>query len=107
MQLLFTKKRHCGCLLEHPPVPRHLESTQRFIMGCIQKSHGEYFENFFKCTLSAITHKLNFSERILIRTIQFPQCLGGKNVSYRVLISWLEEIEVRTEYEMNGTSDTS
>jgi hypothetical protein len=61
-----TSLSHCGCLSDYPQLP------PVSLSGC---GVDDIWSAFYKCTLLAITHKLNVSGHMLIWTIFFFWCV--------------------------------
>jgi hypothetical protein len=61
----------CQIIRNYPGIfERMRRSMMRRTEACIA-SHGDILSNYYKCILSAITHKLNVSRRMMIWTCFF------------------------------------
>jgi hypothetical protein len=64
---------HCGCLSDYLQLPRHLWTDAAVHDETCRDVHWnptkDILSTFHKCTLSAITDRLNVSQHILIRTV--------------------------------------
>jgi hypothetical protein len=61
-----TSPSHCGCLSDYPQLPRHLSTDAAAHDEACREVHWISWRTYYKCTLSAITHKLNVSGNILL-----------------------------------------
>jgi hypothetical protein len=60
---------HCGCLSGYLQLPRHLYTDEAVHDGRIDLMRNIMCTRY-KCTLSAVPHKLNFSGHMFVKTIE-------------------------------------
>jgi hypothetical protein len=74
---------HCGCLSDYPQMPRRIWTNaadhDETCRGVHWISWREFWAIYYKCTLSAITHKLNVSVLMLIWTFFLFVVCGSRS----------------------------
>jgi hypothetical protein len=87
-----TSPSHCGCLSDYPQLPRHLwtdvavhDETSWLLLKLMENILGTCYE----CILSAIIHKLNVSEYMLLRTLFLALLCGTSTQNLSTSFSYI------------------
>jgi hypothetical protein len=85
MQLLLTMKRHHGCLSDYLQVPQYLWMNVAVMCTDLME---DILGTYYKCALSAITHKLNVSAHMLLWKLFLVLVCGNRAQSFpRLLVT--------------------